>query len=264
MGVGPALAVCGNTARRERGDDRASLAGSYNNKRLGSLLTSTVCQSGKLAGFKATVRATTECLKYGENCYCYLQFWDVYRREGNYYRYSKFWNIQDFKETVRNLAYANYSMFKFLMSQIGSVRKSSVKNLTESLLYNCALYNIHCISSKIVNRPISVPSTSYHEKNSKRRNSLRFLFKSTLDSPVRYHTDEFRRKGKRRIIVYGLVTRYGPQASCQRKPVSLFDVDQLKGDQIANAAHQSSPDKQVSGFCQNGESSMQSFEQYLC
>ena len=31
------------------------------------------------------------------------------------------------------------------------------------------------------------------------------------------HTDELERKRKRRIIVYGSVTRYGPRTSCQRK-----------------------------------------------
>ena len=34
-----------------------------------------------------------------------------------------------------------------------------------------------------------------------------------------YHTDEFKRN--RRIIVYGSVTRYGPQTSCQRKGLKL-------------------------------------------
>ena len=33
----------------------------------------------------------------------------------------------------------------------------------------------------------------------------------------RYHTNEFKRKRKRRIIVYDSVTRYGPRTTCQRK-----------------------------------------------
>ena len=32
-----------------------------------------------------------------------------------------------------------------------------------------------------------------------------------------YHTDEFERRRKRRAVVYGSVTRYGPRTSCQRK-----------------------------------------------
>ena len=32
-----------------------------------------------------------------------------------------------------------------------------------------------------------------------------------------YHADEFERKRKRRIIVYGSVTRYGPRTGCKRK-----------------------------------------------
>ena len=34
--------------------------------------------------------------------------------------------------------------------------------------------------------------------------------------------DEIKRKIKRRIIVYGSVTRYGPQTNCQRNETQIY------------------------------------------
>ena len=46
----------------------------------------------------------------------------------------------------------------------------------------------------------------------------------------RYHTNEFKRKRKRRIIVYDSVTRYGPRTSCQREGLK---IQSNKDSQIA-------------------------------
>ena len=42
-----------------------------------------------------------------------------------------------------------------------------------------------------------------------------------------YRTDEFERKGNRRIIVYGSVTRYGPRTSCQRRGLNAAEKKSL-------------------------------------
>ena len=39
-----------------------------------------------------------------------------------------------------------------------------------------------------------------------------------------YHTDEVSKEKEQRLIVYDLVTRYGPQISCQRKWLTNDDT----------------------------------------